>query len=482
MTEGQVLVGRYQLLSRLGSGGMGSVWVAKDLTLDADVAIKLMSQELTGSPEAAARFRREARAAASIRSSHVVQILDYGVDGKTPFIAMELLRGESLAARLERTGRLSAAETGHLLDHVGRALALAHGNGIVHRDLKPDNIFIVRESGVELGKVLDFGVARRADGLLEPGGVTTRTGAVLGTPYYMSPEQACGEAVDQRTDIWAFGVIACECLTGTRPFGGESLGALFHAVCIAAMPAPSSLGAVPPGFDQWFSRAVARDKSQRTTSVQAASEELRAICTNTALPSLGSSPGAFEGWNGRSVAGVSDAPEPHAIFQQTATASSNSVPPTTQARSRFAWIAFGAFVITLLGAVVAWRATLANQTSVTTASAPVQNPVSTIVAPIAEVPKQAPEVVPSEVVPSVASAVAVAPSGTASIASATRPAPVVRQRPTPTLPAHPSAPVAEHDQPLAPESKPPSAAPPPSNSASPVPKKPSLRTLIDDRE
>ncbi|HWA70906.1 MAG TPA: serine/threonine-protein kinase [Polyangiaceae bacterium] len=284
MSEGLVLSGRYRLLSRLGAGGMGSVWRARDLTLDADVAIKLMGAEFVGSGEAVARFRREARAAAAIRSGHVVQILDYGVDGDTPFIAMELLRGDSLADRLARMGPLSAPAAAHLLGHVARALTLAHEHGIVHRDLKPDNIFIVREGDEDVAKVLDFGVARRREGLGDSSGLQTRAGAILGTPFYMSPEQSGGEPVDELSDIWAFGVIACECLTGTRPFAGDTLGALFRAVCIADIPRPSSLGAVPEGFDEWFARAAARDKSQRYKTVRQAAEDLKAVCARAVVP------------------------------------------------------------------------------------------------------------------------------------------------------------------------------------------------------
>jgi serine/threonine-protein kinase len=278
MSEGLVLSGRYRLLSRLGAGGMGSVWRARDLTLDADVAVKLMGAEFVGSGEAVARFRREARAAAAIRSGHVVQILDYGVDGDTPFIAMELLRGESLAERLARTGPLSAVAVSHLLGHVARALTLAHEHGIVHRDLKPDNIFIVREGDEDVAKVLDFGVARRREGLGDSSGLQTRAGAILGTPFYMSPEQSGGEPVDELSDIWAFGVIACECLTGSRPFVGDTLGALFRAVCIADIPTPSSLGAVPEGFDAWFARAAAREKSVRYKTVRQAAADLKEVC------------------------------------------------------------------------------------------------------------------------------------------------------------------------------------------------------------
>jgi serine/threonine-protein kinase len=257
---------------------MGSVWLARDLNLQVDVAVKLIDPSVAESTEAIGRFQLEARAAATIRSTHVVQILDHGVDHDKPFIAMELLKGENLGQRLERLGRLSPRQTATILAQVGRALSIAHAWGIVHRDLKPDNVFLVEEGEDEIAKVLDFGIARRLGGLCDPSQSKTRTGAMLGTPYYMSPEQATGQPVDPLTDIWSFGVIAFECLTGQRAFEGESIGALFHGICMQPMPVPSRFAEVPAGFDEWFARAVARDKTQRFLTIKEAAEKLRLVC------------------------------------------------------------------------------------------------------------------------------------------------------------------------------------------------------------
>ncbi len=147
--EGRVLAQRYRLVAKLGEGGMGSVWRAEHLTLNTQVAIKLIDPSIAQSKDALARFQREAQSAAELRSTHIVQIIDYGVDDNTPFIAMELLRGESVAERLVRLGRLSPNDAIQILSQVARALTLAHEKGIVHRDLKPDNIFIVREGAHE---------------------------------------------------------------------------------------------------------------------------------------------------------------------------------------------------------------------------------------------------------------------------------------------------------------------------------------------
>jgi len=278
MFEGRVLAGRYRLLTKLGSGGMGSVWRARDLTLNADVAVKLIEPQHASSPQALIRFRREAQAAAAIRSTYVVQIIDYGIDRNEPFIAMELLIGESLGQRLTRVGPLGLEATATVFGHVGRALSLAHERDIVHRDLKPDNVFLVREGAEDIGKVLDFGIARALSLGESDAGVATRTGAILGSPYYMSPEQANGQPLDALTDIWSFGVMASECLLGRRPFNAETLAHLFHAICIAPLPVPSSIGTVPPGFDAWFARAVARDKANRYASIRQAADDLKAIC------------------------------------------------------------------------------------------------------------------------------------------------------------------------------------------------------------
>jgi serine/threonine-protein kinase len=165
------------------------------------------------------------------------------------------------------------------MTQVARAMTKAHEAGIVHRDLKPDNIFIVRNDEEEIAKVLDFGVAKSHTHGVGAVSSATRTGSVLGTPYYMSPEQAEGsKSVDHRTDIWAMGVIAWECLLGARPFEAETLGGLLLAICAREIPAPSRMGAVPAGFDAWFARACSRDLNYRFATAKEAAAELRNVC------------------------------------------------------------------------------------------------------------------------------------------------------------------------------------------------------------
>lgn len=281
VTAGMLLAGKYRVEALIGRGGMGTVWRAQHLGLNAPIAVKLLDlADFHGSPGALNRFHLEAHAAASIRSPHVVQIFDHGIDEATgaPFIAMELLEGESLAQRLSRAGRIAPAEVAHVFTHVARALSRAHEAQIVHRDLKPDNVFLVRNEDEEIAKVLDFGIAKAHAQDLNVDSAT-RTGAVMGTAHYMSPEQISGsKTVDFRTDIWALGVMACECLTGVRPFDAETIGGLALKICVGPIPNPSSFAAVPAGFDDWFARITQREPAQRFASAREAADALRSLC------------------------------------------------------------------------------------------------------------------------------------------------------------------------------------------------------------
>jgi eukaryotic-like serine/threonine-protein kinase len=275
VSAGHVLVGRYRLETQLGHGGMGTIWRAQHLVLNAPVAVKVIDRTAIPDEETLSRFMREAQSAAALRSPHVVQILDYGIDGKVPFMAMELLEGENLAQRIKRVKRLTPFDTARVLSHIGRAISRAHEAGIVHRDLKPENVFLVKNEDEEIAKVLDFGVAKIERHALEEG-TRTRTGSILGTPFYMSPEQAQGNrTVDSRTDLWAMGVIAFECLTGKRPFYSDGLGDLVLAICVRDIPQPSSVASVPIGFDAWWNRAVARDPEKRFQTARELTDALR---------------------------------------------------------------------------------------------------------------------------------------------------------------------------------------------------------------
>jgi len=276
--EGKVLAGRYRLEHQLGEGGFGTIWRAEQLVLGATVAIKLIDLAIARQAGALDRFLREAQAAATLRSPHVVQVLDYGVDGDQPFIAMELLEGESLAQRLHRLGRLAPSEALRIVTHVARAATRAHECNIVHRDLKPDNIFLVHNEDEEVAKVLDFGVAKIKNPEWIAESSQTRTGSLIGTPHYMSPEQVQGnKTVDNRSDLWSLGVIAFEMFTGQRPFVGNALGDLVLQICVRDMPIPSRLAPVPAGFDDWFAKAADRDPDRRFQSARDLAAALREV-------------------------------------------------------------------------------------------------------------------------------------------------------------------------------------------------------------
>jgi eukaryotic-like serine/threonine-protein kinase len=261
LTAGLVIAERFRLVRPLGQGGMGAVWLAQHTGLDVPCAVKFIHEEAARSPELRARFEREAKAAAQLRSPHVVQILDHGVWSGVPYMAMEYLEGEDLGERLQRVGRLDPREALTVAAQVGRALSKAHAAGLIHRDLKPSNIFIGRDDEREVAKVLDFGVAKVKETGVDG---STKTGAILGTPYYMSPEQARGsKSVDHRSDLWALAVVVYQCVTGRLPFPGEALGDLFVKIIVEPLPVPSHAGPVPPGFDAWWARAAARDPAQR---------------------------------------------------------------------------------------------------------------------------------------------------------------------------------------------------------------------------
>jgi eukaryotic-like serine/threonine-protein kinase len=255
---------RYVLERKIAGGGMGAIWVALDSQLQRRVALKLMAPEGITSPVARHQFEQEAKAVAQLHNPHVVQIHDYGIDGDTPYIVMELLEGEDLETRLERQGRMTPATVSSLLNQIARALAAAHAAGITHRDLKPANLFLARGEGTEVVKVLDFGLARW-DGAT-PSAEQSRL--VMGTPRYMSPEQMRGESqVDHRADLWSLGVVLYRALTGRFPFSADKLGELTHGH-VPAEPAASLVPELGQGLDTFFARALDAEPSRRFQSVR----------------------------------------------------------------------------------------------------------------------------------------------------------------------------------------------------------------------
>lgn len=256
----------------LGEGGMGSVWVAEHLALKTTVVVKFMSKELAANADAVERFSREAAAAAQVKSPHVVHTLDYGVTAENvPYIVMELLDGHDLGAQLVLTPVLSPRDVADIIGQAAKALARAHGVGIVHRDIKPDNIFLCDADGGDVFvKLLDFGIAKSTQAL----GTGTRTGSIIGTPSYMSPEQITGAKIDHRTDLWSLGAVAFEAMTGKKPYDGDNVGAIALSIH-GVQPVPSALNpALSPAIDAWFARACAVDVQRRFSSAKELAQSL----------------------------------------------------------------------------------------------------------------------------------------------------------------------------------------------------------------
>jgi serine/threonine-protein kinase len=263
---------------------MGSVWRAWHETLHIPVAVKFIDAGLADESGLLQRFATEASAAAKIRSPHVVQMLDHGLDefGR-PYIAMELLEGESLQALLDRRGTMPLAEVVKLVNDVAKALAKAHAANVVHRDIKPENIFICPDDDGFIAKVLDFGIAKSETpvGLVQE---KTRTGTLLGTPLYMSPEQALGRGgIDSRSDLYSLAVVAFRALTGEVPFVRQGLGELIVAI---VNEAPASVSSLAPGttlgVDQWFKKALAKRPDDRFANAKEMAAELK-LATNSTL-------------------------------------------------------------------------------------------------------------------------------------------------------------------------------------------------------
>jgi eukaryotic-like serine/threonine-protein kinase len=260
---GDVIAGKYRLEALLGEGGMGTVWRAINVQLEAPVALKLIRTELDRS-SLAKRLKQEARAAAKLGHPAIVRVFDVGdSDLGDPYIVMELLNGRTLGRLLLTEQRLSAVQGVQLLLPVAEALMAAHSKGIIHRDLKPDNVFLAYEGEQLQPKLLDFGIAKLTDDSGQNLQLT-RTGAVMGSPEYMSPEQARGQDnIDHRTDIWSFCVVLYETLSGVSPFSGANYNSLLRAIVENEPQSLIDLLAADPPLWEIVKRGLCKDVTQR---------------------------------------------------------------------------------------------------------------------------------------------------------------------------------------------------------------------------
>lgn len=283
MTGTGVLGGRYALAEVLGTGGMASVWRARDEVLGREVAVKVLSPPYAADPGFLARFEREARHAAAVSHPRLVTVFDCGVDGGTPYLVMELVAGWTLRQVLDETGPLPAGQAAAIAAAVCEGLEAAHAAGLVHRDIKPANIIL---AGGEV-KILDFGIAR-AEGTA----AGTATGTVLGTAAYLSPEQAAGHPAGPQSDLYSLGCVLFEMLTGSPPFTAESaVGLAYRHVHDDPGPPSARRPGVPAGLDQMTGRLLAKDPAGRPHGAAAARAGLLACLASGATAVLPVPPG-----------------------------------------------------------------------------------------------------------------------------------------------------------------------------------------------
>lgn len=261
---GTVLDGRYRLVRLLAQGGMGAVWVGEQVTLRREVAIKLL--RLPAEP-LQARLRREALALAAVHHPAVVQVYDYGeTEENIPYLVMELVKGETVGARIHRAGTFSAPEAALLMLPLLDGLHAAHAAGITHRDIKPDNVLLSNGPSGLLPKLLDFGIAR-----LDQGGAArlTAEGGLIGTPAYMAPEQVRGAPTDERTDVWGMGVLFYEMIAGKPPFGVEDVIVVIRRVLDDPPPFPTSAVGLDGKLWAVLMNALRKNPAERTASARA---------------------------------------------------------------------------------------------------------------------------------------------------------------------------------------------------------------------
>ncbi len=281
VSVGDVLAGKYRVERILGQGGMGVVVAAWHIELEQRVAVKFLLPQFAQDNSASERFRREARAAVKIRSEHVARVIDVGtLDDGEPYMVMEYLEGKDLQSELEHTGCFEIGEAVEYVLQACLAMAEAHAKGMVHRDLKPANLFrTTRADGARVIKVLDFGISKSIHGSSDAQLSLTRTAAMIGSPLYMSPEQLeSARDVDERADVWSLGVILFELLTGSLPFGGDTLPQLVRAVLVGNPPKAHELRPeIPEGLSDVVSRCILKNKDQRFSNVGELARELAAF-------------------------------------------------------------------------------------------------------------------------------------------------------------------------------------------------------------
>jgi serine/threonine-protein kinase len=344
---GQIIDGRYKIIAPLGTGGMGTVYRAEHLGIGKQVAIKLLHAHVNARRDAGARFQREAFAGGRVDHPNCVAVSDFGerADGSS-YLVMELLVGESLRDRMDRAGPMPWRRALHLARHVLRGLAYAHGQGVVHRDIKPDNVFVcAHDDDPEFAKVLDFGIAKLLGGAGADAAVT-QAGMTVGTPSYLSPEQALGGTIGPASDLYSLSVVLFEMIAGRPPFDDDDPVALLTAHATRAVPTIQELAPgveVPGAVEALIRRGLAKRSADRYASAEeyvAAIDHVRAE----------SEPGWVRPATGRPVL----AQTPVAGLQAVGAAPTAAILPALRTRDpRRTWLAYGAGAILAIGAVAA---------------------------------------------------------------------------------------------------------------------------------
>ncbi len=443
-----------ELVSLLGRGGMGDVWLADHSGLGCRVVVKFLSSDMAENEDAVSRFKREASSAAAVKSPHVVQVFDHGItpDG-IPFIVMEHLEGHDLSKHISR-GPMAVADVSEIVVHVARGLGRAHQAGIVHRDIKPENIFLCDSGDGEIFvKLLDFGIAKAESKLSR----ATATGQIVGTPYYMSPEQIIGAKVDFKVDLWALAAVAFEALTGRVAFDGDNVGAITLAVH-GEPPVPSHVRAdLSPEIDAWFAKAFAKDAAHRhpnakemaqalQTAARVSSGTTSSFSFRAPLPSVDLAQST--GSNPAMPSGSLDAREGDSRSSKDAMASthlastiglSNTEGTRSLSRSRALRVVFPLMAVAALVVMVgAWRA---NVRSSAVATSSTHASVSPVPSGATGALPSSPRVEPSaEALPALSAAVeapvSAVPSATALLKgrAPAKPVPPIPQKPAPGKP------------------------------------------------
>jgi eukaryotic-like serine/threonine-protein kinase len=353
LETGQVIEGKYRIVRLLGEGGMGAVYEGENTNIQRRVAIKVLHAGVASNTDVVSRFEKEAQAAGRIGSDHIAEVLDLGhLPSGERFMVMEFLDGVALSGRIEERGRLSGVEAAPIVAQLLEGLQAAHDAGIIHRDLKPDNVYLLRNKAgrKDFVKILDFGISKfNSLGGDSSAMSMTRTGAVMGTPYYMSPEQAKGSReIDARSDVYAVGVILYECICGKVPFNAETFNELIFKIVLENAPEVTTI--VPdadPGIVAIVRKAMAREPAQRYQTAREFQEALFAWMSTGQVPLYEEASAAYPR---QTLTSQAEGMRPFGSTDSGLTASDHALPAPKKSNAGI-FVGVGVVALALLGGV-----------------------------------------------------------------------------------------------------------------------------------